>query len=296
MAAEIIDGKKIANQIYDELSEKIDVLKKKNIIPKLSVVLVGDDPASAVYVRMKGNACQRLGIASETLKFDADITEQELLSTIEQLNRDASCHGILVQMPLPGHINETKIIEHILPQKDVDGFHPINKGRLQAGLPCFVPCTPAGVQEILIRSGYSPEGKHVVVIGRSQIVGMPLAILLAQKQKGANATVTICHSRTQNVDFFTKNADIIIAALGRPQAITEDMLPTHAVVIDVGVNRVEDPQSEKGYRLVGDVDFDGAVKRVKAITPVPGGVGPLTIAMLMKNTVLAAENKLFQTN
>ncbi len=296
MAAEIIDGKKIANQIYDELSEKIDVLKKKNIIPKLSVVLVGDDPASAVYVRMKGNACQRLGIASETLKFDADINEQELLSTIEQLNRDASCHGILVQMPLPGHINETKIIEHILPQKDVDGFHPINKGRLQAGLPCFVPCTPAGVQEILIRSGYSPEGKHVVVIGRSQIVGMPLAILLAQKQKGANATVTICHSRTQNVDFFTKNADIIIAALGRPQAITEDMLPTHAVVIDVGVNRVEDPQSEKGYRLVGDVDFDGAVKRVKAITPVPGGVGPLTIAMLMKNTVLAAENKLFQTN
>ncbi len=296
MAAEIIDGKKIANQIYDELSEKIDVLKKKNIIPKLSVVLVGDDPASAVYVRMKGNACQRLGIASETLKFDADINEQELLSTIEQLNRDASCHGILVQMPLPGHINETKIIEHILPQKDVDGFHPINKGRLQAGLPCFVPCTPAGVQEILIRSGYSPEGKHVVVIGRSQIVGMPLAILLAQKQKGANATVTICHSRTQNVDFFTKNADIIIAALGRPQAITEDMLPTHAVVIDVGVNRVEDPQSEKGYRLVGDVDFDGAVKRVKAITPVPGGVGPLTIAMLMKNTVLAAENKLFKTN
>ncbi len=296
MAADIIDGKKIANQIYDELSEKIDVLKKKNIIPKLSVVLVGDDPASAVYVRMKGNACQRLGIASETLKFDADITEQELLSTIEQLNRDASCHGILVQMPLPGHINETKIIEHILPQKDVDGFHPINKGRLQAGLPCFVPCTPAGVQEILIRSGYSPEGKHVVVIGRSQIVGMPLAILLAQKQKGANATVTICHSRTQNVDFFTKNADIIIAALGRPQAITADMLPTHAVVIDVGVNRVEDPQSEKGYRLVGDVDFDGAVKRVKAITPVPGGVGPLTIAMLMKNTVLAAENKLFQTN
>ena len=296
MAADIIDGKKIANQIYNELSEKIDVLKKKNIIPKLSVVLVGDDPASAVYVRMKGNACQRLGIASETLKFDADITEQELLSTIEQLNRDASCHGILVQMPLPGHINETKIIEHILPQKDVDGFHPINKGRLQAGLPCFVPCTPAGVQEILIRSGYSPEGKHVVVIGRSQIVGMPLAILLAQKQKGANATVTICHSRTQNVDFFTKNADIIIAALGRPQAITADMLPTHAVVIDVGVNRVEDPQSEKGYRLVGDVDFDGAVKRVKAITPVPGGVGPLTIAMLMKNTVLAAENKLFQTN
>ncbi len=294
MAAEILDGKKIAEQIYSELSEDIEALKKKDIIPKLTVILVGDDPASAIYVRMKGNACKRLGIASETLTFDADMSEEELLAVIDRLNQDASCHGILVQMPLPDHIDENKVIERIWPEKDVDGFHPVNKGRLQAGLPCFVPCTPAGVREILVRSGYLPEGKHVVVIGRSQIVGMPLAILLAQKQKGANATVTICHSRTQNVDFFTKNADIIIAALGRPRIITAEMLNPDAVVIDVGVNRVEAPQSEKGYRLVGDVDFDAAVERVKAITPVPGGVGPLTIAMLMKNTVLAAEKSLFQ--
>ncbi|MDQ7052117.1 MAG: tetrahydrofolate dehydrogenase/cyclohydrolase catalytic domain-containing protein [candidate division KSB1 bacterium] len=294
MSAEIIDGKKIAEQIYSELSEDIEALKEKDIIPKLTVILVGNDQASAVYVRMKGNACKRVGIVSETLTFDADISEEELLAIIDRLNQDASCHGILVQMPLPDHIDENKVIERIWPEKDVDGFHPVNKGRLQAGLPCFVPCTPAGVQEILVRSGYSPEGKHVVVIGRSQIVGMPLAILLAKKQKGANATVTICHSRTQNVDFFTKNADIIVAAMGRPQTITAEMLNPDAVVIDVGVNRVEDPQSEKGYRLVGDVDFDAAVEHVKAITPVPGGVGPLTIAMLMKNTVLAAEKSLFR--
>ena len=291
MAAKILDGKKIAEEIYAELNQDIQALQRRGIVPKLSVILVGDDPASSVYVKMKSKACDRMGLRSETLHLPSDISQAELLDHIDRLNNDEATHGILVQMPLPSHIDENQVIERILPEKDVDGFHPVNKGRLQAGLESFVPCTPAGVREILVRSGYPPDGKHVVVVGRSQIVGLPLAILLAQKQKNANATVTICHSRTQNIDFFLKNADIVVAAIGQPEFIKGRMLNPGSVVIDVGVNRVEAPESEKGYKLVGDVEFEEAVKHVAAITPVPGGVGPMTIAMLVKNTVLAARRR-----
>lgn len=288
MAAEIIDGKAIAATIHDELRYEVAELAGEGVNPRLVVFLVGDDPASAVYVRMKANACKKLGIDSDTITLPESTSEQELLSLVERENRNPQTHGILVQMPLPAQINADRIIEAVSPEKDVDGFHPVNKGRLQAGLPCPVPCTPAGVQQMLLRSGNAPAGKHVVIVGRSQIVGMPLALLLAQKNEGGNATVTICHSRTKNIANFTRNADIVVAAIGRANFITADMLSEHSVVIDVGVNRVDDAASEKGYRLAGDVDFAAAVEKVRAISPVPGGVGPMTIAMLMRNTVNAA--------
>ncbi len=287
----LIDGKKIAAEVKSELRSRILALKERGIVPNLTVILVGEDPASKVYVSMKKKACEELELRSETLQLPQATSEEELLATIAKLNRDASVHGILVQMPLPRLINENRIIEAISPEKDVDGFHPINVGRLVAGTPALVPCTPAGILELLLRYGFRPEGKHVVIVGRSNIVGKPLANLLVQKNATGNATVTICHTRTQNLALLTRQADILIAAVGRPKTITADMVREGVVVIDVGVNRVEDPAARRGYSLVGDVDFDGVYTKAAAITPVPGGVGPMTIAMLMKNTVQAAETQ-----
>jgi methylenetetrahydrofolate dehydrogenase (NADP+)/methenyltetrahydrofolate cyclohydrolase len=289
MPTKIIDGNEIANEIRDELKKRIAELRSKGVIPGLTVVLVGEDPASQVYVRMKGKSCEELGLYSETIRLPADHKEDDLLKLIDDLNANPRIHGILIQLPLPDHINETKILDRISPDKDVDGFHPVNVGRMLIGDPGFLPCTPHGVQELLVRSGNSPEGKHVVVVGRSNIVGKPVAAILMQKKKGANATVTVCHSRTKDLPSITRQGDIVIAAMGVPQFIKADMVKEGAVVIDVGVNRVDDPSAKKGYRLVGDVDFEAVKEKAAAITPVPGGVGPMTIVMLMKNTVISAE-------
>jgi len=259
------------------------------VTPGLATVLVGEDPASQVYVRMKIKACAELGIFSQQFNLPKETTEEDLLALIDNLNADKKINGILVQLPLPKQINEINVLNSIIPSKDVDGFHPVNVGRMLAGDPLFLPCTPFGVQQLLLRSGYDPKGKHVVIVGRSNIVGKPLAAILMQKQEGADATVTVCHSRTQNIAGHTKQADILIAAMGRPNAVTADMVKKGVVVIDVGVNRVDDPSKERGYRLVGDVDFAKVSEVAEAITPVPGGVGPMTITMLMHNTLKAAE-------
>ncbi|MDZ7373633.1 MAG: bifunctional methylenetetrahydrofolate dehydrogenase/methenyltetrahydrofolate cyclohydrolase FolD [candidate division KSB1 bacterium] len=287
--AEIIDGKAIAAEIHAELKEEVRRLKATGITPGLAVILVGDDPASASYVRMKERACKELGIISFHYEFPAGTDEETICRLIRELGRDSRVHGILVQLPLPEPLEQGTVLETIPPQKDVDGLHPYNMGRLLQGTPTFIPCTPAGVQELLLRSGNSPEGKHVVVVGRSNIVGKPLAALLMQKKAGANATVTVCHSGTPDLTAQLKRADIVVAAMGVPKFITRDMVRPGCVVIDVGVNRVEDPTAERGYRLVGDVDFDSVSEVASAITPVPGGVGPMTIAMLMRNTVMAAQ-------
>jgi methylenetetrahydrofolate dehydrogenase (NADP+)/methenyltetrahydrofolate cyclohydrolase len=289
MPALIIDGSAIAEEIREELKSKIAELKSRGVTPGLAVVLVGEDPASQVYVRMKGKSCEELGLYSETIRLPAEYKEDALLKLIDDLNANPKIHGILVQLPLPDHINETKVLNRISPEKDVDGFHPVNVGRMLIGDPGFLPCTPHGVQELLVRSGNSPEGKHVVVVGRSNIVGKPVAAILMQKKKGANATVTVCHSRTKDLPSVTRQGDIVIAAMGVPQFIKADMVKEGAVVIDVGVNRVDDPSAKRGYRLVGDVDFEAVKEKASAITPVPGGVGPMTIVMLIKNTVLSAE-------
>ncbi|HUV24815.1 MAG TPA: bifunctional methylenetetrahydrofolate dehydrogenase/methenyltetrahydrofolate cyclohydrolase FolD [Methanomassiliicoccales archaeon] len=292
MVAEIISGKEISSEIKEELKGRIASLKEKGITPGLVVILVGEDPASQVYVRMKGKACEELGLYSDTNRFPEDLPEEDLLKLIDELNEDPRVHGILVQLPLPKHIDENKVLLRIKPEKDVDGFHPVNVGKMLIGEPGFLPCTPHGVQELLTRSGNDPEGKHVVVVGRSNIVGKPVAAILMQKKKGANATITVCHSRTKDLPGMCRQADILIAAMGVPQFIKEDMVKEGAVVIDVGVNRVDDPNAKKGYRLVGDVDFEPVAAKASAITPVPGGVGPMTIVMLMMNTVISAENTL----
>lgn len=284
----IIDGKKISAQILSELRQDITRLKKDGVTPGLAVVLVGNDPASEVYVGAKRRTCADLGINSYAYDLPANCTEKRLLNLINKLNTDINVHGILVQMPLPKHISEKRVLEAILPEKDVDGFHPVNVGRLLNGEDCFVSCTPAGCHTLLMRSGIKTEGKHVVIVGRSNIVGKPLAALLVQKAAGANATVTICHSHTKNIARHTREADILIAAIGVPEFITPRMVREGAVIIDVGVNRIADASKKSGYRLVGDVAFAGVSKKARAITPVPGGVGPMTIAMLMKNTVKAA--------
>ncbi len=288
MVAKIINGTEIAEQIRQELKGKVAELRAKGIVPGLAVILVGEDPASQSYVRMKGKACEALGIRSETVLLPADTPEEELLATVDRLNRDPNVSGLLVQLPLPKHIDENKVINLIDPNKDVDGFHPINVGRMLIGEPGFLPATPHGIQEMLVRSGNDPEGKHVVVVGRSNIVGKPVAAILMQKKRGANATVTVCHSKTRDIGSMTRQADILIAAMGVPRFIKADMVKEGAVVIDVGSNRVEDPSSKKGYRFVGDVDYEAVREKASAITPVPGGVGPMTIAMLMQNTVIAA--------
>jgi len=289
MNAEIIDGKKIAGQIREELKEEIAVLKNQGNTPGLATVLVGDDPASAVYVQMKERMCNELGILTKSFKLSSEIKESELLGIINDLKIDDEIHGILVQLPLPKHIDERNVINSIPENKDVDGLHPASWGKMMKGEDTFLPCTPAGIQELLLRSGHNPEKKHVVIIGRSHIVGLPLANILVRKAQGANATVTICHTGTKYLSQLTKLADILIAAIGRPEFVTADMVSEQAIVVDVGVNRVNAPEAKKGYRLIGDVHFESVSQKVKAITPVPGGVGPMTIIMLMKNTVKSAK-------
>ncbi len=282
--ATLLKGKEVAAAVSEDVSEKIAFLKAKSITPKLTVILVGDDPASKVYVGKKGKKCQQLGIDSETLELDSSIEESYLLDLIDRLNSDDNTHGILVQMPLPNQISEDKVINRIDPRKDVDCFHPRNVGLMVSGEPYVLPCTPAGIMEILNHYEITTESKHAVIVGRSNIVGKPMANLLVQKKAGANATVTVTHSRTRDIAGHTRMADILIAAIGRPAFITGDMIKEDAVVIDVGINRVE-ADNDKGYRLVGDVNFEDVIDKVKAITPVPGGVGPMTIAMLMRNTI-----------
>ena len=289
MTAQIISGTEIAKQIREELKQEIAELKAKhNLVPGLATVLVGEDPASQIYVGAKEKTSLALGIYSERHDLPAETSEQDLLTLIDKLNKNQKIHGILVQLPLPKHINETRVLCAIDPKKDVDGFHPINVGKLMIGEPDYLPCTPHGIQELLIRSGVKIEGAEVVVVGRSNIVGKPIANILLQKKEGANATVTVCHTRTKDIAFHTKRADILIVAAGKPKAITGDMVKEGVVVIDVGVNRIGKTAEGKDI-LCGDVDFDSVKEKAKAITPVPGGVGPMTITMLMMNTVRAAK-------
>jgi methylenetetrahydrofolate dehydrogenase (NADP+)/methenyltetrahydrofolate cyclohydrolase len=289
MTAQLIKGAEVAAQIREELKKEIAELKAKhNLVPGLVTVLVGADPASQVYVGAKEKTSKELGIYSERYDLPEKTTQEELLKLIDKLNKDPKIHGILVQLPLPKHLNEEEVLYAIDPKKDVDGFHPVNVGKLMIGEPDYMPCTPAGIQQLLIRSGTQIEGAEVVVVGRSNIVGKPIANILLQKAPGANATVTICHTRTRDIAFHTKRADILIVAAGRPKAITADMVKEGVVVIDVGVNQIGTTADGKRI-LSGDVDFDAVKEKAKAITPVPGGVGPMTITMLMMNTVRAAK-------
>ncbi len=289
MPAQIISGTEIARQIREELKEEIAKLKEQhNLIPGLATVLVGEDPASQVYVGQKEKTSKALGLYSERYDLPADTSEEELLALVDRLNKDPKIHGILVQLPLPKHINGTTVLCAINPQKDVDGFHPVNLGKLMIGEPDYLPCTPHGIQQLLVRSGIEIEGAEVVVVGRSNIVGKPIANILLQKKEGANATVTVCHTRTRDISLHTRRADIIIVAAGKPKALTADMVKDGVVVIDVGVNRIGKTAEGKAI-LVGDVDFDAVKEKAKAITPVPGGVGPMTITMLMLNTLKAAK-------
>ncbi len=288
MTAQIISGTEIAKQIREELKQEIAELREKhNLVPGLATVLLGEDPASQVYVGQKEKTSMALGLYSERHDLPADTTQEALLALVDRLNKDPKIHGILVQLPLPKHISETVVLYAIDPKKDVDGFHPINLGKLMIGEPDYLPCTPHGIQQLLIRSGVETDGAEVVVVGRSNIVGKPIANILLQKKKGANATVTVCHTGTRDLAFHTRRADILIVAAGRPKAITADMVKEGAVVIDVGVNRIGKTAEGKAI-LAGDVDFDGVKEKARAITPVPGGVGPMTITMLMLNTVRAA--------
>jgi methylenetetrahydrofolate dehydrogenase (NADP+)/methenyltetrahydrofolate cyclohydrolase len=286
--AKIIDGKKIAEEIQEELKSEVSKLKENGIIPGLAVILVGENPASQVYVKNKSIACEKVGIYSETIRLPENTKEEELLALVDKLNEDKKFNGILVQLPLPKHINESRILEKIEPKKDVDGFHPVNIGKLVQGEETFLPCTPAGIQQLLIRSGVEISGKHVVVVGRSNIVGKPIANIMLQKKEHANATVTICHTGTKDISNYTKQADILIVAAGKAEVITGEMIKDNAVVIDVGINRIEDPITKKP-KLVGDVHFESASKKASLITPVPGGVGPMTVTMLLTNTVKAAK-------
>ncbi len=290
MTAQIISGREIAEAIRAELAEEVRELKESHgMVPGLATVLVGEDPASQMYVGMKNKAGAKLGIHSRQISLPAGTTQDELMGVVAGLNAAPEIHGILVQLPLPEHIDEAAIIEAIDPMKDVDGFHPINVGRMSTDSGTFfASCTPAGIIEMLLRSGHDPAGKQVVVVGRSNIVGRPLASLLLRKGRGGNATVTVAHSRTRDLAAVTRSAEILVVAMGRPESITGDMVAPGAVVIDVGTNRVEDPESEKGYRVCGDVLFDEVVQVASAISPVPGGVGPMTITMLLSNTVKAA--------
>lgn len=285
----LIDGRAIAQEVHADTESRVVALKSADVEPGLRFVRVGDDPASQVYVGMKERTAARLGIRSETTVLPEDTPEAELLTLLEKLNHDDSVHGVLVQAPLPGHIDETKVFSTVSPAKDVDGFHPVNAGKLMLGeAGGFVPCTPGGVHELLIRSGVTIEGAEVVILGRGNIVGKPMAAILSQKKQHANATVTLCHSRSRDVAGHCRRADLLVAAMGVTGFVKADMVKPGATVIDVGVNRVDDPSTEKGYRLVGDVDFAAVQPVAGKITPNPGGVGPMTIAMLMRNTVRAA--------
>jgi len=292
MTAQIIDGKQVAADMRAELKAKVAELKTKGVTPGLAVVLVGEDPASKSYVTAKERACEEIGIFSDDNRLAADTKEEDLLALIDKLNKDSKINGILVQLPLPKHIDEDKVLLAIDPAKDVDGFHPVNVGKMVVGQDAYLPCTPHGVIQLLLRNNVKLEGAEVVIVGRSNIVGKPLANMLIQKAPTGNATVTVCHTRTKNMAEHVKRADIVIAAAGWPNTVTADMVKDGAVVIDVGVNRVEDATKKRGYRLAGDVDFEGVKEKASLITPVPGGVGPMTITMLLYNTVQSAEKTL----
>jgi methylenetetrahydrofolate dehydrogenase (NADP+)/methenyltetrahydrofolate cyclohydrolase len=289
MSAQLINGKEVAASILSGLEPRIETLKNKGVVPGLAAVLVGDDPASVTYVNSKIKACKKLGLYSEVIRRPATISQAELMDIVQELNENPKIHGILVQSPLPEQIDELAVTLAIVPEKDVDGFHPHNVGLMLIGKPNLLPCTPHGIIKLMEYYHIDPAGKEVVIVGRSNIVGKPLAAMLMQKAPGANATVTVAHSRSNDLAAITRRADILIAAVGSPQTITADMVKSGAVVIDVGVNRVEDATRPKGYRLDGDVDFDRCREVASYISPVPGGVGPMTIAMLMSNTVTAAE-------
>ncbi len=289
MSAQIIDGAAIAQAVRDEVKTEADQLRGQAVEPCLAVMLVGENPASKVYVGMKQKKCAEVGIKSVDMRLPEHTSQDEILSVLDEWNADPAVHGILVQLPLPDQVDEKTVMERILPEKDADGFHPVNVGRMHAGDPnAFRPCTPAGIQVMLQHIGYDPAGQHAVIVGRSNIVGRPMAAILSQKAPWANATVTMAHSRSKDLGAITRLADLLIVAVGWPEAVTGDMVSEGTVVIDVGVNRVDDATRDKGYRLVGDVAFDDVKKKASWITPVPGGVGPMTIAMLLKNTVTAA--------
>ncbi len=289
MSARLLDGAALGRTIRAEVAEEVAALARRGIQPGLAVVLVGEDPASQVYVRNKGRACEEAGMKSETVRLPAEASQEELLATIDRLNADPTIHGFLVQLPLPKHIHADTVLRRMDPAKDVDGFHPVNVGKLVLGDPtAFRPATPYGVQQLLIRNGIETKGAHAVVVGRSTIVGRPMVNLLLQDAPGGNATVTVCHSRTKDLGAVTRSADILVVAIGKARLVTADMVAPGAVVIDVGINRVDDPDHPKGSRLVGDVDFGPVAEVAGAITPVPGGVGPMTIAMLLTHTLTAA--------
>ncbi len=288
MAAKIIDGKQVAEELRAELKAEVTKLKQEAVIPGLGVILVGEDPASQSYVTAKERACEEIGIYSDDNRLPEDTTQERLIGLIDKMNTDPKINGILVQLPLPKHLNESEVLLAISPDKDVDGFHPMNIGKMVAGQKAFLPCTPHGVIQLLLRSGVTIKGSDVVIVGRSNIVGKPLANMLIQKSPTGNATVTICHTRTKDLAYHTRRADIVIAAAGRANTITADMVKEGVVVIDVGVNRIADDTKKRGYRLVGDVDFEAVREKASLITPVPGGVGPMTITMLLYNTVESA--------
>jgi methylenetetrahydrofolate dehydrogenase (NADP+)/methenyltetrahydrofolate cyclohydrolase len=290
MSYQLIDGKNLSAQILNEIAENVGELKKRSdITPGLSVVLVGDDPASDIYVRSKERAALKVGMVVKLIRMPRQSSEDKIIEIVQSLNNDINYHGILVQLPLPDHVDQNRVITSINPHKDVDGLHPFNAGLLAAGEPRFIPATPGGIREILLRTNNDPSGKHVVVIGRSNIVGRPVSNLLSLKGKGGDATVTVCHSRTKNLTDICRSADVIIAAIGIPNFVRGDMVSEGVVAIDVGINRVNAPKKKRGYMLVGDIEFESVSRKASAITPVPGGVGPMTIAMLLSNTLYAAD-------
>ncbi len=289
MTARIIDGKQVAADIRAELRDEVARLKERGVVPGLGVILVGDDPASESYVTGKGRACAEIGIFSDDNRLPAQTSQADLMRLVARMNKDPKINGILVQLPLPRHLSESEVLLAIDPAKDVDGFHPMNVGKMVVGEKAFLPCTPHGVVQLLVRSGVKIDGAHVVIVGRSNLVGKPLANMLIQKSPTGNATVTVCHTRTNDLPHYTRQADILVAAIGRPHTITADMVKDGAVVIDVGVSRVDDATKKSGYRLAGDVDFDSVKEKASLITPVPGGVGPMTITMLLHNAVESAK-------
>jgi methylenetetrahydrofolate dehydrogenase (NADP+)/methenyltetrahydrofolate cyclohydrolase len=291
---ELIDGKKIAESIRNEIAIEVERIKDRDgKVPHLAAILVGEDPASETYVSSKSKACNEVGFDSSTYRFPADISEKELLETVEFINNDPEIDGLIVQLPLPKHIDSQKVIQQIRPEKDVDGFHPVNVGRMTIGLPAYISATPNGIMELIMRSGIQTTGKSCVILGRSNIVGKPMSILMARNAEPGNATVTVCHSKTKNIKEITSQADILIVAIGQPEFVTADMVKEGAIVIDVGIHRVESSQTKSGFRLIGDVKFDEVSKKASHITPVPGGVGPMTIVSLLLNTLKAAKKEIY---
>jgi methylenetetrahydrofolate dehydrogenase (NADP+)/methenyltetrahydrofolate cyclohydrolase len=289
----LIDGKVVSEKIKAELKKEVEVLVESGIDPHLAAILVGEDPASQTYVRNKAKACEETGIVSSVYRQPETMTEKELLTLIDFINNDPEVHGMIVQLPLPSHINPEKIIQQIRPEKDVDGFHPVNIGRMVQGLPAYLPATPFGILKLIEHYKIETAGKHCVVLGRSNIVGTPIALMLSRKAKPGNATVTICHSKTENLEKYTRDADILIAAIGQPHFVTADMVKEGAVVIDVGIHRIPSANTQSGYKLIGDVKFDEVSKKASYITPVPGGVGLMTIVSLLTNTVKAAKKEIY---